>query len=131
MARIRVCGKCSGSSPAVETEAVEELWKRPGNRSSQCIALLSHGVSNRFLHLQTLNVPVCDDMLPVIKDDCVNHTTKRLRTGLRYDLKEWRRNKMVENTVLSVVCKKKNSEDRRTNNVARIGKSEKKNRWYW
>jgi hypothetical protein len=86
----------SGASPAMETEAAEGLWKRPGNQSSQYGAFLSDGISNRFTHLQTLNVRLCGDMLPVIKDDCVHHTKKRLRTGLRYDLKEWRRNEIEE-----------------------------------
>jgi hypothetical protein len=64
----------------------------PERQSSQYGVLFPDGVSNIFPHLPTLNVGVCDDMLPVIKDDCVSPSTKRLRTRLRSDSKEWRRN---------------------------------------
>lgn len=79
----------SGSSNAMEMKAAEILWKRSVDVCNmQYTTVLSDGDSKTFQHLLSLNVYGED--VKISKEECINHVAKRLGTGLRNKVAEWR-----------------------------------------
>ncbi|GFW76304.1 uncharacterized protein TNCV_1580831 [Trichonephila clavipes] len=79
----------TGSSSSMEMEAAAILWQRSikeCNMRYTCI--LSDGDSKTFQHLMSLNI--YGKGKPIKKEECINHISKRLGTGLRSKIKEWR-----------------------------------------
>ncbi|GFY09397.1 uncharacterized protein TNCV_1942071 [Trichonephila clavipes] len=79
----------TGSSSSMEMEAAAILWQRSikeCNMRYTCI--LSDGDSKTFQHLMSLNI--YGKGKPIKKEECINHISKRLGTGLRSKVKEWR-----------------------------------------
>lgn len=74
-----------GSSAAMETKAAEILWKRSLDYNMRYRTIVSDGDSAVFSHLQSLNV--YGNNFPITKEECVNHVSKRLGTGLRNAVK--------------------------------------------
>ncbi|GFY02774.1 uncharacterized protein TNCV_3506541 [Trichonephila clavipes] len=86
-------GECqinhTGFSSSMEMEAAAILWQRSikeCNMRYTCI--LSDGDSKTFQHLMSLNI--YGKGKPIKKEECINHISKRLGTGLRSKVKEWR-----------------------------------------
>lgn len=69
-----------GSSPAMEPEAAERIWKRSEKNGFRYTTLVSDGDSKTFSHLNDLKVY---PDLQITKVECLNHVAKRLGTGLR------------------------------------------------
>ncbi|GFV61275.1 uncharacterized protein TNCV_2282671 [Trichonephila clavipes] len=79
----------TGSSSSMEMEAAAILWQRSikeCNMRYTCI--LSDGDSKTFQHLMSLNI--YGKGKPIKQEECINHIFKRLGTGLRSKVKEWR-----------------------------------------
>ncbi|GFW84512.1 uncharacterized protein TNCV_456931 [Trichonephila clavipes] len=79
----------TGSSSSMEMEAAAILWQRSikeCNMRYTCI--LSDGDSKTFQHLMSLNI--YGKGKPIKKEECINHISKLLGTGLRSKVKEWR-----------------------------------------
>ncbi|GFW68753.1 uncharacterized protein TNCV_3639681 [Trichonephila clavipes] len=77
------------SSNAMEVKAAEILWKRSiKNCGMQYVSILSDGDAKTYQYLSALNV--YDDCIKIVKEECINHVTKRLGTGLRNKISEWR-----------------------------------------
>ncbi|GFV98566.1 uncharacterized protein TNCV_1397851, partial [Trichonephila clavipes] len=79
----------TGSSSSMEMEAAAILWQRSikeCNMRYTCI--LSDGDSKTFQHLMSLNI--YGKGKPIKKEECFNHISKCLGTGLRSKVKEWR-----------------------------------------
>lgn len=70
-----------GSSPAMETEAAEILWKRSESLGFRYVSVISDGDLKSFDHVSALNV--YGDDITIEKQECVNHVAKRLGKGLR------------------------------------------------
>lgn len=70
-----------GSSPAMETEAAERLWRRSEEIGFRYTSVISDGDSKTHDHLQSLKV--YGEGIAIEKHECVNHVAKRLGTGLR------------------------------------------------
>lgn len=86
-------GECNrnytGSSGAMETKAAELLWNRSIEKNQmRYTTILSDGDAKTFSHLKNI-APYGDDIL-VTKEECVNHIAKRMGTGLRKVVKEWK-----------------------------------------
>lgn len=77
-----------GSSPGMEVEAASRLWKRSESIGFRYTTVLSDGDFKTFIHLQQMNVYGSD--ISITKEECVNHIAKRLGTGFRNLVKEWR-----------------------------------------
>lgn len=69
----------------MENKAAEILWKRSLAYNMRYRKIVSDGDSAVFSHLQTLNV--YGNNFPITKEECVNHVSKRLGTGLRNTVK--------------------------------------------
>lgn len=87
------CGECSvnyiGSSVAMEMKAAEILWTRSLARNQmRYTTVLSDGDAKTYTQLQNI-APYGKDV-PISKEECVNHITKRMGTGLRNLVKEWK-----------------------------------------
>lgn len=73
----------------MEMTAAEILWKRSiTSCGMRYINMLSDGDAKTFQHLSTLNVYGHDKK--IAKEECINHVAKRLGTGLRNKVAEWR-----------------------------------------
>ena len=70
----------NGSSPAMEMEAAERIWKRSEKNGFRYTTLVSDGDSKTFAHLTDLNL-YKDQKIE--KVECLNHVAKRLGSGLR------------------------------------------------
>lgn len=70
-----------GSSPSMEVHAAEVLWKRSMNYKFRYTKIISDGDSKVFSHLSELNV--YGENVSLLKEECVNHVSKRLGTALR------------------------------------------------
>ncbi|GFO28336.1 hypothetical protein PoB_005484100 [Plakobranchus ocellatus] len=81
----KASGKCmanfKGSSGAMEVEAALMLWKRSMQHQMRYTVLVGDGDTKTFLALSNANI--CGDGCPIEKEECVNHVSKRLNTGLR------------------------------------------------
>ncbi|GBN94037.1 hypothetical protein AVEN_128683-1 [Araneus ventricosus] len=85
-----------GSSNAMEVKAAEILWKRSvENCVMRYMSVLSDDDSKTYQDL--LEFDVYDDSMNISKEECLNHVAKRLGTGLRNKVKEWR-SKCVTNS---------------------------------
>lgn len=100
-----------GSSNAMEVKAAEILWERSvKNCGMRYTSVLSDGDSKAYNHLQELKV--YGDGVIILKEECINHVAKRLGTGLRNKVKEWRskgitlggrkEGSLTENTILKL-----------------------------
>lgn len=79
----------NGSSGAMETKAAEHLWNRSIEKNQmRYTTILSDGDAKTFSHLKSI-APYGED-IPVTKEKCVNHIAKRMGTGLRKLVKEWK-----------------------------------------
>jgi hypothetical protein len=79
-------GSCSinyvGSSNGMEAAVAETLWMRSVDKHKfRYVEMLSDGDSSTFSHLQRLQ-PYGPD-IQIVKEECVNHVSKRLSTALR------------------------------------------------
>ncbi|KAE8738831.1 hypothetical protein FOCC_FOCC015663 [Frankliniella occidentalis] len=76
------CGKnYDGSSPAMEKEVAEILWKRSEEECKmRYTVMLSDGDGKTFDHLQSLDIY---NGITLVKEECTNHVEKRLGTALR------------------------------------------------
>ncbi|GFV32605.1 uncharacterized protein TNCV_576511 [Trichonephila clavipes] len=78
-----------GSSNAMEVKAAEILWKRSiKNYGMRYVSILSDGDAKTYQHLSSLNV--YGNCIKIAKEECINHVAKRLGTGLRNKILEWR-----------------------------------------
>ncbi|GFW13646.1 uncharacterized protein TNCV_1211121 [Trichonephila clavipes] len=78
-----------GSSNAMEVKAAEILWKRSiKNCGMRYVSILSDGDAKTYQHLSSLNV--YGNCIKIAKEECINHVAKRLGTGLRNKILEWR-----------------------------------------
>lgn len=79
----------TGSSNAMEMAAAEVIWKRSiNNCGMRYISMLSDGDAKTYQHLVEMNV--YGRGVKITKEECINHVAKRLGTGLRNKVKEWR-----------------------------------------
>ncbi|GFX15201.1 uncharacterized protein TNCV_2709061 [Trichonephila clavipes] len=79
----------TGSSSSMKMEAAAILWQRSIKECNMCYTcILSDGDSKAFQHLMSLNI--CGKGKPIKKEKCINHISKRIGTGLRRKVKEWR-----------------------------------------
>ena len=82
----KASGKCmqnyKGSSGGMEVEAALVLWKRSLQHQMRYSTLVGDGDTKTFLAL-TKGKPY-GDAFTVKKEECVNHVSKRLNTGLRH-----------------------------------------------
>lgn len=83
----------TGSSPAMETEAAERLWKSSLDYNFRYTTILSDGDSKSWQHIQSLNV--YGDSTTINKEECINHVSKRLGTALRKVVKDCRVKKIT------------------------------------
>ena len=75
-------GNYTGTSGGMEADAAETLWSRSVDRHKfRYTTLLSDGDSNTYKHLCALNV--YGDVTVIVKEECINHMTKRLGTAVR------------------------------------------------
>lgn len=70
-----------GSSPAMETEATERMWRRSDDMGFRYTSIISDGDSKTHENLQSLLI--YGEGIAIDKQECVNHVAKRLCTGLR------------------------------------------------
>lgn len=82
-----------GSSPAMEVEAAERLWRRSEKAGFRYTSVISDGDSKTFDHLVSLKI--YGDKVPIEKQECVNHVAKRLGTGLRNLVKDCAKKKIT------------------------------------
>lgn len=73
-----------GSSPSMETDAAERIWKRSEVHGFRYTTLVSDGDSKTFSHFTDLNLYET----PIEKEECLNHVAMRLGTGLRKNVSE-------------------------------------------
>ncbi|GBM13704.1 hypothetical protein AVEN_148219-1 [Araneus ventricosus] len=79
-----------GSSNAMEVKDAEILRTRSvENCGMRYMNVLSDGDSKTYQHL--LELDVYGDSMKISKEECLNHVAKRLGTGFRNKVKEWRR----------------------------------------
>lgn len=79
----------TGSSNSMEIAAAEAMWKRSiSNCNMRYVCMLSDGDAKTHQHLSDLNVYGTD--VTISKEECINHVAKRLGTGLRNKVKEWK-----------------------------------------
>lgn len=76
----------SGSSPAMEVNVADILWKRSESLQFRYTTLLSDGDAKTFNHLVANSI--YGPNIPLQKEECVNHISKRLGTALRNIVKE-------------------------------------------
>ncbi|GFS59943.1 uncharacterized protein TNCV_3957391 [Trichonephila clavipes] len=73
----------------MEVKAAEILWKRSiKNCGMRYVSILSDGDAKTYQHLSSLNV--YGSCIKIAKEECINHVAKRLGTGLRNKILEWR-----------------------------------------
>lgn len=114
-----------GSSGAMEVTAAEILWGRSQEYGFRYLTLLSDGDSKTFSHLQSLNIYGLG--VELSKEECVNHVSKRLGTGLRKVVTECKAKKITlggkkhgslkESTIKKLTKYYHNSIIRNVNNV--------------
>ncbi|KFM59404.1 hypothetical protein X975_13527, partial [Stegodyphus mimosarum] len=76
------------SSTSMEVYAAEILWKRSIEKCRmRYTVILSDGDAKSFIHLS--NLKIYGD-IQIVKEECLNHVAKRLGTGLRNKVKEWK-----------------------------------------
>lgn len=76
----------SGSSNSMEMHAASILWKRSIKVAKmRYTSMLSDGDSKTFLFLNEQKVY---GHTPIMKEECINHVSKRLGTGIRNKIKE-------------------------------------------
>lgn len=79
----------TGSSNAMEMAAAEILWKRSVSTCGmRYVSILSDGDAKTYQYLLGMNVYGRE--IKINKEECLNHVAKRLGTGLRNKVKEWR-----------------------------------------
>ncbi|XP_069672172.1 uncharacterized protein [Periplaneta americana] len=79
----------NGSSNAMEKDAAEILWRRSvQNRKFRYTEMLSDGDAKTHIHLNKIKVYGSD--MSIVKQECINHVSKRLGTALRKLVKESR-----------------------------------------
>lgn len=79
----------TGSSGAMEKDIAEILWRRSEQLCGmRYMTVLSDGDAKTLQHLNTLNVYGEGNYID--KEECLNHVAKRLGTGLRNQVKDWK-----------------------------------------
>lgn len=81
-----------GSSPAMEAEAAERLWKRSVDIGFRYTSVVSDGDSKTYDQLTSLEMY---EGVVIEKQECVNHIAKRLGTGLRNLVKDCAKKKIT------------------------------------
>ena len=79
----------SGSSNAMKKDIAEIIWRRSVvERAMRYTVMLSDRYAKTHTHLNTIQV--YGPQIKIEKQECVNHISKRLGTGLRNVVKEWK-----------------------------------------
>ena len=78
----------TGSANAMEVAAAEVIWKRSLQHKFRYTAMVADGDAKTFSNLQKLSVYGPDVIIE--KEECLNHVAKRLKTGLKNVVAEWR-----------------------------------------
>lgn len=76
----------TGSSPAMEVAAANYLWKRSLEHNFRYTTVVSDGDSKVFSHLKDMNI--YGNNVEIVKEECINHVSKRLGTALRKLVKD-------------------------------------------
>lgn len=72
----------------MDVYAADVLWKRSESNGFRYTTLLSDGDSKTFNHL--VKEEVYGPSVAILKEECINHVSKRLGTALRNLVSEWR-----------------------------------------
>jgi hypothetical protein len=72
-----------GKSGAFEKEAAVRIWNRSTKLGLRYVTFLSDGDSSAFIGVNDLNDGKGPYEVPVVKEDCINHVTKRFGSRLR------------------------------------------------
>ena len=73
----------------MEKDAAEIMWKRSiAEKGMRYTVILSDGDAKTHAHLNEIRVHGLE--VAIEKEECVNHISKRLGTGLRNTVKDWR-----------------------------------------
>lgn len=83
----------TGSSPAMEVEMAVILWTRSLDYNFRYTTLLSDGDSKAFSRIQELQV--YGPEIQIVKEECVNHVSKRLRTALKNVVNDCKKKKIT------------------------------------
>lgn len=75
-----------GSSPAMEVAAADYLWKRSLEYNFRYTTVVSDGDSKVFSHLKGMDI--YGEHVEIVKEECINHVSKRLGTALRKLVKD-------------------------------------------
>ncbi|KAJ4433906.1 hypothetical protein ANN_16219 [Periplaneta americana] len=90
-------GQCdenfTGTSGAMEAAIAKILWQRSLQYGFRYTTLLSDGDAKTHKYLKELAVYGSD--VEIKKDECLNHIAKRLGSGLRNTVKEWKIKKVT------------------------------------
>lgn len=77
----------------MEMKAAEIMWKRSQEKwNMRYTTILSDGDTKTYSHLCDLNV--YGTSTPITKQECINHVAKRMGTGLRNLVREWKSKKV-------------------------------------
>ncbi|GFT24546.1 uncharacterized protein TNCV_3253511 [Trichonephila clavipes] len=83
-----------GTSGAMEMHASLIMWRRSiSDCQMRFVSMLSDGDSKTFQFLSDNKIYVSD--IKIEKEECLNHTAKRLGTSLRNKVKEWKVKKVT------------------------------------
>ncbi|PSN34640.1 hypothetical protein C0J52_24823 [Blattella germanica] len=77
-----------GSANAMEVAAAEVIWKRSLQHKFRYTTMVADGDAKTFSNLQKLSVYGPEVIIE--KEECLNHVAKRLKTGLKNVVAEWR-----------------------------------------
>lgn len=75
-----------GSSPGMEVEAAERLWRRSETNGFRYTTMVSDGDVKTLAHLNSLNIY---ENKKIEEVECLNHVAQRLGTGLRNLVKDY------------------------------------------
>lgn len=84
----RECGECdinyTGSAPAMEMYGAEVLWRRSIEKNKMRYTIvLSYGDSKTVSHLNNMEPKPYGPDVTIVKEECMNHLSKRVGTSLR------------------------------------------------
>ncbi|GFU19101.1 uncharacterized protein TNCV_4397041 [Trichonephila clavipes] len=77
-----------GTSGAMEMKAAAKIWSRSEACGFRYTTLLSDGDAKTHKFLNSLKIYGSD--VEILKEECINHVSKRLGTSLRNLVKDWR-----------------------------------------
>ncbi|XP_068081863.1 uncharacterized protein [Anabrus simplex] len=77
-----------GSSNAMEKDIGEILWRRSLGKGFRYTTMLSDGDAKTHVHLN--QIQVYGPGITIVKEECINHVSKRLGTALRNTVRDWK-----------------------------------------